>query len=71
MLAGISLLPIGLAVFSAPTEAAAAAGWIKAVDWLGAALFTLGITLFTFSLTQSGVDPKGWAAPCEWRRWSD
>jgi len=63
MLAGISVLPaiIGSTVVSGDWWTS---GPKKSVDWIGAALVTTGITLFAFSLTQSGVIIYGWKTPC-------
>jgi hypothetical protein len=35
----------------------------RRIDWVGGFLVTAAICLFTFSLTESGIAKKGWAAP--------
>jgi hypothetical protein len=39
-------------------------GTDRRVDWVGGGLFTVGITLMLFSITQGGVNPKGWRTIC-------
>lgn len=43
----------------------AAEGPDKRIDWVGGALVTAAICLFTFSLTESGIASQGWRAPRE------
>lgn len=38
----------------------------RRIDWIGGFLITAAICLFTFSLTESGIAAKGWAAPREY-----
>lgn len=35
----------------------------RRIDWVGGALVTAAICLFTFSLTESGIAKRGWASP--------
>lgn len=37
----------------------------RRIDWLGGALVTAGVFLFTFSLTESGHAVNSWRTPCE------
>ena len=64
LLAGVSMFSIAVGALVVPGR------WIvvgtKApIDWIGAVLVTVSISLFAFSLTQSGVVIKGWKNPCE------
>jgi hypothetical protein len=38
---------------------------VPRIDWIGGFLVTSGLSLFMFSLTQSGVVEKGWSEPCK------
>jgi len=38
---------------------------VPKIDWIGGFLVTSGLSLFMFSLTQSGVVEKGWSEPCK------
>lgn len=38
---------------------------VPKIDWIGGFLVTSGLSLFMFSLTQSGVVEGGWSVPCE------
>ncbi len=64
MLAGISVLPVVIGSTVVPGT-----WWVRgpkpSVDWIGAGLITTAITLFAFSLTQSGVVVYGWKTPCQ------
>ena len=64
MLAGMSVLPVVIGSTIVPGT-----WWTRgptaSVDWIGAGLITTAITLFAFSLTQSGVVIYGWITPCK------
>jgi hypothetical protein len=38
---------------------------VPKIDWIGGFLVVSGLSLFMFSLTQSGVVEKGWSEPCK------
>ena len=61
--AAVSAFPIIIGVTSLPEK-----WWTvnrrESIDWIGATLITGAITLFAFSLTQSGVVVYGWKTPC-------
>jgi len=63
MLAGMALLPAIIGATVVPGD------WLvhgpkPSIDWIGAGMITIGISLFAFSLTQSGVVVYGWKTPC-------
>lgn len=37
----------------------------RRVDWVGGIIFSLGLGLLCFSITQSGLEARGWREPCE------
>lgn len=66
VLAGLCVIPLALGFWVIPKESkrpAHLAPIDKRVDWLGGFLITAALCLFTFSITQSGVAPRGWQTP--------
>lgn len=65
----MSALIFGMAWFVVPSDPPRTAGAEKdrRIDWIGGFLVTAAICLFTFSLTESGIAAKGWAAPRSYR----
>lgn len=65
ILAGLGMVPLVLAWFAMPWDRRAFTGTkVPKIDWIGGLLVTAGISLFMFSLTQSGVLQNGWSVPC-------
>lgn len=68
ILAGVTAIPMILGFFTIPPDSAMRPpGQTKQdrkIDWAGGALITTGLSLFTFSLTQSGIAERGWRTPC-------
>ena len=62
--AGFALLPVISGYFLIPPEPARSATQNRRLDWIGAVVITIAMTLLSLSLTQSGTDPRGWKAPC-------
>lgn len=59
------MIPLVIAWFAMPWDRRAFTGSkVPKIDWLGGLLVTAGISLFMFSLTQSGVLEDGWSVPC-------
>lgn len=69
LIAGIALVPIIIGVTivppHGPRQSNPQAIKDRRIDWLGGFLITAGLCLFTYSLTESGITPKGWRAPRE------
>jgi hypothetical protein len=66
VLAGLGAIPLVLGYFAMPWDRRALTGSkVPKIDWIGGFLVTSGLSLFMFSLTQSGVVEKGWSEPCE------
>jgi len=40
----------------------------KRIDWIGAALVTIGLVLIVFVLGRGELAPQGWKTPCETAR---
>jgi hypothetical protein len=65
-LAGLGAIPLILGYFAMPWDRRALTGSkVPKIDWIGGFLVTSGLSLFMFSLTQSGVVEKGWSEPCK------
>ena len=64
-LAGVSAVVFVLAWFVVPLDKPRQQGLAKdkRVDWVGGVIVTAAICLLPFSLTDSGITPKGWKAP--------
>jgi predicted MFS family arabinose efflux permease len=62
-LAGVSAVVLALAWFVVPADAERRHGADKRVDWIGGVIVTAAICLLPFSLTDSGITPRGWSAP--------
>ena len=56
-----------IAWFAVPADPPSSTENDRRIDWVGGGLITAAICLFTFSLTDSGIAPKGWASPRECR----
>jgi len=66
VLAGLGAIPLILGYFAMPWDRRALTGSkVPKIDWIGGFLVTSGLSLFMFSLTQSGVVEKGWSEPCK------
>jgi predicted MFS family arabinose efflux permease len=67
LVAGMALIPIVIGYFTIPKDVKRlpGSGVDRRVDWIGGFLVTAGLSLFIFSLVQSGVVPRGWSEPCE------
>ncbi|WOO80487.1 Efflux pump terJ [Vanrija pseudolonga] len=63
VLGGLALIPLILGLFVIPRDLAKNQATDKRIDWLGGLLITAALCLFTFSITQSGIAPKGWGTP--------
>ena len=65
VLAGLGAIPLVLGWFAMPWDRKAFTGSkVPRMDWIGGLLVTSGLSLFMFSLTQSGVLERGWSEPC-------
>jgi len=51
------------AYFTVPAALPRQAGDDRRVDWIGGALVTVGLTLFTFALADGSGAPDGWRSP--------
>ena len=66
VLAGLGAIPLVLGWFAMPWDRKAFTGSkVPRMDWIGGLLVTSGLSLFMFSLTQSGVLERGWSEPCK------
>ena len=66
VLAGLGAVPMILGYFAMPWDRRALTGSkVPKIDWIGGFLVTSGLSLFMFSLTQSGVVERGWSEPCK------
>jgi MFS family permease len=63
VLGGLALIPLIVGIWVLPKEPKRTQPVDKRIDWLGGFLITAALCLFTFSITESGVAPKGWATP--------
>lgn len=67
VLSGLALIPLILGAIVIPTVprkvAADKESANRRIDWLGAFLITAALSLFSFSLTQSGLVENGWKQP--------
>ena len=65
VLAGVAAVNTAMAWFAAPHDPSRAQrGDVdRRIDWVGGVLVTAAICLFAFAFTDSGLTPKGWAAP--------
>jgi hypothetical protein len=65
VLAGLGAVPLVLGYFAMPWDRRAFRGSkVPRIDWIGGFLVVSGLSLFMFSLTQSGVIERGWSEPC-------
>lgn len=65
VLAGLGAVPLVLGYFAMPWDRRAFRGSkVPRIDWVGGFLVVSGLSLFMFSLTQSGVIERGWSEPC-------
>ncbi|KAI9635034.1 uncharacterized protein MKK02DRAFT_43710 [Dioszegia hungarica] len=63
LLAGAAIVLLVIAYFVVPPDPPSVSGKDLRIDWIGGALVTASVCLFTFSLTESGVASEGWKAP--------
>jgi predicted MFS family arabinose efflux permease len=65
LLGGLAALIIVIAWFAIPPDDAKSLVAVsdRRIDWVGGLVVTAAICLFTISLIDSGVNPRGWAAP--------
>jgi len=65
VMAGMSVIAGVSAYFTFPTDILTTAD--KRVDWIGAALVTVGLIFIQFSVSAGEAAPQGWATGCECR----
>lgn len=65
LLAGLSVITFVAAIVVIPSDVRVSTDQDTRIDWVGGALVTSAMCLFTFSLADSGLAPKGWRTPCE------
>lgn len=66
ILGGVAVIPVVIGIFVIPRDTRDLKTDVdRRIDWLGAGLVTVAVCLFTFSIAQSGVDERGWSAPCK------
>jgi MFS family permease len=63
VLGGLALIPLVVGFFVLPPEPRRTQPVDTRIDWLGGFLVTAALCLFTFSITESGVAPRGWSTP--------
>jgi hypothetical protein len=63
---GMSAIAIVSAYFAFPTDILTTAD--KRVDWIGAALVTVGLVCIQFSVSAGETAPHGWATGCKCSR---
>jgi len=64
ILAGLAAVIVVVAVFSVPHDPKKERQ-TNSIDWLGAALVTVGLVLIQFTVSDGMSAPKGWRTPCE------
>ncbi|OCF39009.1 hypothetical protein I317_07185 [Kwoniella heveanensis CBS 569] len=62
MIAGSCLIPIigGILFIPSDTRPPCTSTSKRKIDWLGAGLVTVGLSLLMFSVTQAGIEEEGW-----------
>lgn len=63
-LAGLALLCVIMGYIVIPSELPRQQDVNRRIDWLGAAITTLALTLFIFSIVQGGLVQAGWQNAC-------
>ncbi|WRT70205.1 uncharacterized protein IL334_007200 [Kwoniella shivajii] len=58
--AGLGLLGVVLVLFTVPKDIPTIDDENKSVDWLGAALITIGLVCFLFAISDAQAAPQGW-----------
>lgn len=65
VVAGLHVIPIITGLVSIPSDRARENPENRQVDWLGAGLITVGLSLLLFAVTQAGIVSDGWRTPCK------
>ena len=65
IIAGSNFIPIVTGLISIPSDRSRKREENRQVDWLGAGLITVGLSLLLFAVTQAGMESDGWRTPCE------
>jgi predicted cobalt transporter CbtA len=63
--AAFNVIPVIGGYFAIPPEPAKTDAENRKIDWVGAVLVTVAMSLLTFSITQSGLAEHEWRTPCK------
>ena len=62
---GAAIAPFLIGLLVIPRDGRDLHPQLSHIDWIGAALATVAISMFLFTLVQSGITSRGWSTPCE------
>ncbi len=64
VIAGVNVVPIIGGLLFIPSESPRTASDNGRIDWIGAVMITIALSLLSFSITQIGLVQDGWKTPC-------